>query len=95
MRKFNKSKKERRKWWINLTPEQKSAYLEKNSTAKALRRRREEAEDAKLFNLKYDCDKCIFKISESCINPLPNGCGYYDDGKTQGFYHVNKVHINK
>jgi hypothetical protein len=89
-----KSKKDRQLWWRNLTPGQQSEYLESRAVSKAQKRRTREKRDTQRFALKYDCSKCILGISRSCVEKTKNGCGYYDDGKTQGIYYTSKVHYN-
>ncbi len=94
--KYRKSKKERRKWWNNLSPEQQSEFVERKCKDKAAKRAAELMSDSELYGLKYDCNQCILGISDSCTAPQQGGCGFFYDPSTneQGFYLNNKVHVN-
>jgi len=66
-----------------------SKGIERLKAIKANKRKEQEMADMKRLGLKYDCTKCTLGITESCINPLPDGCGYFFNSITdeQGFYY--------
>jgi len=82
---------ERRKWYHNQSPEQKSAFIKKTMQAKADRRRNRSIALMKNHEGEYDCKDCIHGKTKSCTDKLKNGCEYYynaDNGK-KGLLELN------
>lgn len=74
---MNKTKKERQRWWRNLTPQQQFDYVERLVAEKAVSRREEALRTMKQYGDKFSCSTCFHRKTKSCTDDLPNGCQYY------------------
>lgn len=54
-------------------------FIKNHNKVKAQKRRKKSIKIMEKFNLKFNCDKCLHKITGSCIDYLPNGCEYYHE----------------
>ena len=74
-----KTKRQRRKWWNKLNPEQQNAFVSKKVEQKRLNRNRLMVKSMKRLNLSYDCKHCIHGLTESCTDRPKNKCLYFAD----------------
>jgi len=79
-KKYKPSKKQRRKWWDNQTPEQKDVYLKAIFLKKAENRRNKTLTTMAKYGNKYSCDTCLHKKTGSCDADYPQGCEDWTDG---------------
>lgn len=77
MRKYTKAEKQR--WFENLTPEEKQAFVYRSKQKKADERRDLHIKLMSQFSEKFDCKDCIHRKTMSCTDLMPNGCPYFYD----------------
>jgi hypothetical protein len=76
-RKKLKSKRERQRWWNNLSPEEQNDFIERIVAQKSIFRRNRSLERMKKYGDKYPCSECFHRLTKSCTDHLPNGCEYW------------------
>ena len=72
-----KTKQQRQKWWFNLTPNQKSAYIDKVVAGKSEKRKQKSIKLMSKYPGQYKCSECFHGLTQSCTDNLPNGCEYW------------------
>ena len=66
---YQKTKKQRRKWWRKLTPEQQNDFIESHVAKKAIKRKEKLRLKSNPKNL--TCETCIHGITKSCTETEP------------------------
>jgi hypothetical protein len=66
-------------WFRGLTQAQKNSYIKKKSAEKRAKRHEAQMLLMKKYPKKYNCKKCIHKLSGSCSQPTNCGCQYFYD----------------
>ena len=77
------TKKQRQRWWKNLSDEEKELYLKKIFKRKAIKRMSKSIRVMKNYIGKYKCSDCIHGKTKSCTDNLPNGCEYWFDPNSE------------
>jgi len=75
--KIAKTKTKRRIWWLNLSEEEKAAYIEKVQKYKEINRENKTLALMVKYGQKFQCSFCFHRKTGSCVDNLPNGCQYW------------------
>ena len=74
---WNKTKKQRRKWWNSLSPEQQAKHLDKWQVQKAANRKARSVKIMAEAEIKHNCSGCYHKITKNCEDDMKWGCEYW------------------
>jgi hypothetical protein len=68
------TKKEKSRWFKNLPPEQRQAFIDKKKQKENDERNQKDLEFMKQFGQDYVCSGCLHRKTGSCEEYAPNGC---------------------
>ena len=60
--------------------------IDRKNREKAVKRRKYSLSLMKAYKGQYPCSTCLHGLSENCDDPLPNGCEYHYNPKTETFF---------
>ena len=80
---WDKTKKQRRQWWNNLSPEQQAKQLDKWQAKKAAKRKARSIRIMAKAEIKHNCSSCYHYITKNCKADMKWGCEYWYNPNSQ------------